>query len=293
MILCVGGVVVDRKLRLHATAVPASSNPASASVGSGGVARNVAENLANLGVEVALVSRIGDDEAGRTVLAGLGRSGVGADGVAPVPGALTAEYVAVLQPSGDLLVAAAVMDVLDGIALDDVLRHWPTGPDDRVFADANLTPETLAGVVGHARRTGIRLALDAVSVPKAARLPRDLTGVDLLFCNLDEAVALAGGGDAARQPVGLARVIRQRGVRSVVLTLGAHGALLAGPDGDQLIPAGRASVVDVTGAGDALVAMTLARLVAGDREPDAVRRGVERASQTLASPLSVLPGVTA
>ena len=54
-VLCAGGAVVDRLLHLHAPAVPATSNPARAAASYGGVARNVAENLARLGVDVGLV----------------------------------------------------------------------------------------------------------------------------------------------------------------------------------------------------------------------------------------------
>ena len=57
--------MLDRTLRLAAAPVPGSSNPARMSTGFGGVARNVAENLARLGVPVALVSRVGDDDSGR------------------------------------------------------------------------------------------------------------------------------------------------------------------------------------------------------------------------------------
>ena len=99
--------MLDRTLRLAATPVPGSSNPARMSTGSGGVARNVAENLARLGVPVALVSRVGDDDSGRELLAGLDRAGVDRSAMREVAGAATAQYVALLDPAGELVIAAA------------------------------------------------------------------------------------------------------------------------------------------------------------------------------------------
>ena len=55
-VVCIGGLNIDRKLRLLAEALPASSNPCEAHETPGGVVRNVAENLARLGLPVALVA---------------------------------------------------------------------------------------------------------------------------------------------------------------------------------------------------------------------------------------------
>ena len=63
-ILCIGGAVLDRKFRLDGPWLPGTSNPARSSRSFGGVARNICENLARLGVATALVTRVGADEAG-------------------------------------------------------------------------------------------------------------------------------------------------------------------------------------------------------------------------------------
>ena len=107
MILCVGGAVVDRKYTLTSHAVAATSNPAVATTSWGGVARNVAENLARLGVPVSLVSRVGDDAAGADLLRHTAAAGVDVSGV--LVGGTTAEYVAVLDPAGDLVLGVAAM----------------------------------------------------------------------------------------------------------------------------------------------------------------------------------------
>jgi hypothetical protein len=67
MIICVGGAVLDRKYRLIEPVVMATSNPAEGFRSFGGVGRNICENLARLGADVAFVSVVGDDENGRTI----------------------------------------------------------------------------------------------------------------------------------------------------------------------------------------------------------------------------------
>jgi len=62
MIACICGAHIDRRGVLRAPAVFGTSNPGDVRVDFGGVARNVAHNLARLGCAVTLLSRIGDDD---------------------------------------------------------------------------------------------------------------------------------------------------------------------------------------------------------------------------------------
>lgn len=68
LIVCIGGAHLDRRGILRAPLVLGTSNPGAIRTDLGGVARNVAQNLANLGCRVLLCSRVGNDEAGRQVL---------------------------------------------------------------------------------------------------------------------------------------------------------------------------------------------------------------------------------
>ena len=281
-VVCVGGAVVDRKYVLRSGIVLGTSNPASSSVSAGGVARNVAENLARLGVPSSLVARVGDDAAGADLLRHTASAGV--DVSAVVAAGSTAEYVAVLDPHGELVLGVAAMEVLEGLSVADVTAAWPSG--GWVFADCNPPARVLAAAVARARETGVPLAVDAVSTPKAVKLPRDLTGVAVLFCNGDEARALAGAhlsdDDAAAD-------LHRAGAGAVVLTRGSGGVLLADDDGIRSLAAHPAAVVDVTGAGDALVAGTLAGLVAGEHLDRAAAEGVRLAAWTVESPHTVRP----
>jgi pseudouridine kinase len=275
------------------------------------VARNVAENLALLGVPVRLCSRVGDDDAGQQLRSGLAARGVGVQAVTIVPGEPTAQYVAVLDPAGDLVLGAAAMDVLDGITPADLDAAWPSR-GEWLFLDCNLTAGVLAAALARARQDGTPVAVDVVSGPKAPRLAAapapgaGLAGVTVLFCTLDEGRALVSalaaaspdaGADAGPELPGavlVAAVLVAAGAAAVVVTLGASGVIIAdAAAGPRRVAAVPADVADVTGAGDALVATTLARLVAGDALDAAVRLGVVAASLTVAVPWSVRPDLAA
>jgi pseudouridine kinase len=302
-VVCAGGAVLDRKFHLSVPSVAGTSNPAGVSTSSGGVARNVAENLAGLltghDVQVELVSAIGDDDAGATLLAHLSRRGVDVRSVRVRPGEATAQYVAVLEPGGDLTIGIAAMDVLERVDVEALDRAWLSDPSDGwLFCDTNLSAPVLGHAVRRARAEGTRLAVDAVSTLKVVRLPPDLTGISLLSCNRDEARAWLAehGRPAGGSDLDLAARLQAAGAGAVLLTRGAEGVVVADGDGVQELPAAPATVLDVTGAGDALVAGTLAALVIADR-PDppnrpellaAVRSGIQRAARTVASPDSVL-----
>ncbi len=283
--LCIGGAVLDRKLHALAPIRPATSNPARGTTSFGGVARNVAETLARLGGSVRLASCVGEDDAGQALLAHLAEAGVDATLVETVAGAATAQYVALLAPDGGLHVAAADMAILERIygALARSALHDAAGVD-WTFADCNAPAEALGHMIADARRGGHRLAIDAISLAKAARLPANLAGIGCLFLNRDEAAVVLG---ADTDPETMGRALLARGAERVVLTLGARGALACEQDSCLHVPAEQASVLDVTGAGDAMIAGVLTVLAAGGALPDAVRFGAGVAARTVASADSV------
>jgi pseudouridine kinase len=294
-ILCFGGAAIDRGYRLAQPPVAGTSNPAViAAFGHGGVARNVAETLARLGLATELVTAVGDDSAGREVLAMIEALGTETEAVRIVVGAETAHYLAVTDPAGELVIGIAAMDVLDRLDAGLVAEAAPRlAAADWVFAECNAAAGALADLAALRRRSPFRLALDAVSTVKALRLPGDLAGIDVLFLNHDEAAALTGvpvpvlGGDV-EGAAALAGALAARGAGSVVLTIGSAGALVCESGGTPAhLPAVPATVVDVTGAGDALVAGTLSRLSRGAALQEAVRFGMALAAVTLETAASV------
>ena len=293
-IACLGGAVLDRKYHARNPLIAATSNPAHGSRSFGGVARNVAENLARLGVDMCFVSVVGDDEGGRALLRHLQELGIDVDSVEMTDNHPTAEYVAVLGPDNDLALGIADMDVFEAFSADVLGRAWPAlAACDWVFMDCNLPAATIAALMARKCEARFRLAVDTVSSPKALRLPGDLSAIDLLFTNEDEANALLGLGPAERlSAIEAATALRGRGAANVVVTMGARGSAIITEAGTRFQDAFPARPVDITGAGDAMIAGTLFALLSGASLDAAARTGALVAALTVESHSSVRPDLS-
>ena len=192
-ILCLGGATIDRSYAPLGKLLRGSSNPVVGRTGFGGVARNVAETLSRLGIATALVAAIGRDQAGTQIVDDLTARGIDTRRIAWRADQATAQYIAILDEHAALAYGLSDMAILESLTVDDVAQACGAAVDAAwIFADCNLSTAALARLIAHARDRPVRLALDAVSIAKAARLPRDLRGTDLLFLNRDEAQALSG-----------------------------------------------------------------------------------------------------
>jgi pseudouridine kinase len=289
-VICLGGATLDRKLRTLHPLQTGTSNPVTGERAFGGVARNVCENLARLGVPAALATLVGDDENGRELVRNLAAAGADISLVATRADLRTAEYTAVLDAHGGLAFGLADMAIFDAFQPADIGRLGADFAAARwVFADCNLPEAVLADLVSRARNAGFKLAIDPVSVAKAARLPRDMTGIDLLVLNRDEAATMLG---EHVEPERAAQDLRERGAASVILTDGAKGLLAVDHTDAVHVPAESVVVRDVTGAGDALIAAVIAGLISGTTLAEAAKVGTHIAAMTVAYAATVCDGLS-
>ncbi|MCY7400089.1 MAG: winged helix-turn-helix transcriptional regulator [Nocardioides sp.] len=288
----VGGANVDLKARSAARATPATSNPGHASMTPGGVGRNIAENLARLGDRVDLVSIVGRDALGDNLLEHTAAAGVRIEHVARTDQP-TGTYTAVLDMDGELLVAIADMEATAELgpqqlhAARDVIA-----PAGVLVLDGNLSREAFDHALDLGR--GVRSVFEPVSVPKAALLKEAVDGrLHAVTPNRDELAALTDLPTRTDRQVRVAaRALHDRGVELVWIRLGARGSLLSSVDDVLEIEALPATVDDVTGAGDAMLAAFCHVLLAGGSAQDAARFGHAAAALTIASPHTVRPDLT-
>ncbi|MGW6897450.1 ribokinase [Streptomyces sp. NBC_00624] len=227
----------------------------------GGKGANQAVAAARLGARTALLARVGDDAHGRLLLESQRAAGVDTGGV-QVGGAPTGVALITVDPSGDNSIvvspgANARLTPGDIRAADGLLAGARV-----VSAQLEIPLETVAEVV-RSRPTGSRFVLNP-SPP--APLPADvLAACDPLVVNEHEARFTLGDA-AGPGPADWARGLLALGPRSVVVTLGAQGALVAdGRTGTVvLVPSPRVDAVDTTGAGDAFTAALAWRLSLGE-----------------------------
>ncbi|WP_249696197.1 PfkB family carbohydrate kinase [Stappia sp. WLB 29] len=279
-----------------------TSTPAALAVRPGGVATNVARALARLDCRIALAGRLGREAEADGLLVQLMAEGVDTAAIrrSDLP---SGRYLALHDPDGTL--AAAVVDARITETLEPGALLPLTKAQEEAgcwFLDANLPQPLLAELAETAGER--RLAADAVSRAKAARLGPILPRLDLLFCNRAEAAALLRQDERQQEPddggAEAANALVEAGVRAVVVTRGAAPVLLATRSGIDEISLttcdGAAAppprIVDVTGAGDALIAGTLAGLEHGFPLARAVAAGMRAAALTLESPGAVADTLT-
>lgn len=283
--MVVGGANLDVKAHSARPVVPATSNPGTTTLAPGGVGRNVAEALARLGTPTALVAAVGVDAFGDLVLEATAGAGVDVSGVRRID-ARTGTYTAVLDADGELVAGVADMVATGLLAPTDVEAAARAITGARlVVLDGNLAPATLDRAFDLAVGAGVPVVLEPVSVPKArllAPLLRADRPVFLATPNSDELTAL--GGLAA---------LHEHGVERVWVRQGARGSVLSEGSGETAIPAVAVErVVDVTGAGDAMLAGFCHALLAGAATAEAAAYGHAAASLTVASEHTVRPDLT-
>ncbi|WEF30870.1 carbohydrate kinase [Pseudoduganella chitinolytica] len=300
-VLCIGAANLDRKLRTLGALRMGTSNPASAEEAYGGVARNIAENLARLGSSCALLTALGDDAAGQALRAHAEGAGIDMTGSLKLPGCATGTYTAVLDGAGEMVVALADMALYDYLTPAFLAGRQPQrSAASLVVADLNLPEASVALLLGDAQRGGMqrdaaRLVIVAVSQPKMARLPRDLRGLRLLILNRGELEARAGRPLPTEAHVREAcRTLQAEGAQDIVVTCGAAGVYHTVPGDLRWLPAQEVpNVVDVTGAGDAFAAAVCWSLAEGDGDLTAAcTRGLHAAALTVQSPHTVSPALT-
>ena len=295
-VLVIGSAGLDIVGRAGAPLRPGTSNPGLLRFSYGGVARNVAENLARLGSQVILVSAVGGDDQGAQLLAHMRGVGVDVGSCLVVPGSETAAYLALLDEGGKLHLALDDMSVTDAITPDHIRRFQPLFRSaTAVFVDANLSPAALSAVFTQARRAKVPVVADPTSVSLASRLQPHLNSIWMITPNETEASTLCPHpvphADRNRA-LDAARHLVAEGIDIAVITMAEFGVAYASANSSGHVPAVETEVLDPTGAGDALTAALLFSLQNGIPLDEAVRLAASAAALTLRTQGTVVPDLS-
>jgi ribokinase len=239
----------------------------------GGKGANQAVAAARLGAEVAFIARLGADMFGDRAIDGYRAEGINADAIVRDPSAPSGVALIMVGKDGENSIAVAP-GANSRLTPEDIeAAEALIARADVVLVQLEVPLETVMAAARIARRQGACVILNPAPAPDYA-VPADLlSSVDVLTPNHVEARRLSGlGPEAGREAV--ARELLARGPGAVVMTLGAEGALAAGPWGMTHVPGFEVTPVDTTAAGDAFNA---GLAVALSRDPDdllaAVRYG--------------------
>lgn len=226
----------------------------------GGKGANQAVAAARMRAATHLIGRVGTDDLGDALLAGLRNDGVEVRGVLRDSEAPTGVALIGVDASGNnsIIVSSGANARVSEVDLD--AAQSVVGQGGVLVANFEVPADVVmvAAARSRASRGQVILNLAPALVPPDGLLAR----VDVLVVNETEGAMLAGRAGA---PADLAAELLTRGPRSVVLTVGAEGAWVAQSDGVVHLRGHRVQVVDSTAAGDAFIGALAAELARGAR----------------------------
>lgn len=291
-VIVVGGAGVDLIGRLDGELRVGTSNPARIRTSFGGSARNVAENLARLGRNVILLTAVGNDQNGEQLLDQAQAAGVDINHVLVTDEHPTGSYLGVVDPNGELQFA------LDDInATSALTAQYIRSLKDQfsqaslVVIDANLPKKTMQAIFKQAQRVKIPVCADPTSTYLAGQLRPFLDELYFVTPNQGEASVLCEREFENSHPedaLDVAKCLVGFGVEIVLITLAEFGVVYATSETSGHVPAMRTTIIDPTGAGDALNATVIHSLLNDFPLDDAIRLGITAASLTLRYPGTVI-----
>ena len=293
-VLVIGTSIMDTKGQALGPLMPGTPNPGHVRISAGGVGRNVAENLARLGVPTILFSAVGDDEEGRYLLKRTAEAGVDVSQVLVTSNHPTGEYLVVLDEMGAPAVSISDTSIVEEVTPSYIHQHRRYFKNAAmVILDANLSPATIASILKAAKREGVPVCADPTAVALAPKLRRHLPELYMVTPNMREAEVLCGECIGSRdEAIAVASSLVRMGVQVAIIALAELGVAYASAEMSGHVPAFPCEVVDLTGAGDALTAGVVFGLLNEMPLDEAVRLGAAAAAFTVQNRETVHSGLT-
>lgn len=268
-ILVVGSINMDLVVR-----VPHSPMPGETVLGGnfetfpGGKGANQAVAAARMGGEVTMVGRVGTDDFGDALIQSLVDNQVKTTQVIKDPEAATGIAMIAVAADGENLIVVASGANME-VSADDVLRTQELMQDtDLLLIQLECPLEAVTAAIDLAKAYDVPVVLNPAP---AQTLPQSmLEKLDYLTPNETEIKMLAEEDDVEKS----IQKIRNWGVRTLVITLGANGARIISDEIDRHLPAYSITAVDTTAAGDAFNGALSVALAEGKPLMESVQYGM-------------------
>lgn len=255
-ILVLGASIVDIFGFCGISYAQRDSIPGHIKISFGGVCRNIAENLARVGVNTQFISTLGDDENGKSILEHSRKLGYNMENSLFLEGESTPTYLAILNHQGEMESA-----VVDMESLNKMDEAFVDGKHE-VFENAEYTivdsdnPILLEYILKKYQGKS-KFILDPVSAKKAKKIRHLVKYFHTIKPNRFETEALCGFKIETNDDLKKAgRFFIEQGVKNVFISLDADGIYYITSEGEEgtLACCESINVKNVTGAGDSFVA---------------------------------------
>ena len=248
-VICIGAAFVDELFHMQEEMIMGSTVPASVSKTAGGVSRNIAHQLALLGVNVQLISAFGNDSDGDWLKQTCTNANVKLDASITKEG-LSGKYTAILNLDASLFTGFLTNAATNLITPQHLEKHKALlQTASYLLADANVSVDAGEWLLAFTNETGIPLILEPVSVPPARKFKDvNLSGLHLITPNEDELPVLCS--EKALFTQHQIEELINKGVENVWLHNGNLGSAIYNKERSITLHAPEIEIVDCTGAGD-------------------------------------------
>ena len=288
----VGGVNMDIGGRPHQKLVAQDSNPGQVRMSLGGVGRNIAHNMALLGVDVRMLTAYGDDLHGQKIAASCSELGIDLSHALRLSDEATSTYLYITNEAGEMALAVSDMSVCQRITPSYLASNLPLLQHAQVIVcDANLPQESLVYL---AENCTVPIFCDPVSTIKAEKLRPILGRLHTLKPNRLEAELLSGIPIHNKEDVEkAAKVLLDTGLRRVFISLGADGCYGASHTQQLWMPNLPVKMVNTTGCGDAFMAALVWAYLEGTDLASTMLAGLAAAGIAIETQQTINPAMSA
>mgnify|MGYP000740785904 CR=1 FL=1 len=290
-VVVVGGVNLDIGGRPHGELVAADSNPGQVRMSLGGVGRNIAHNMALMGLDVRMLTAFGDDMNAQRIAASCGELGIDISQCLTVPGGATSTYLFITDGHGDMALAVSDMEIYQHMTPAFLAgRSRLLHNAQLIVVDTNIPAESIAWLADNVR---LPIFADPVSTAKAEKLRPVLGKLHTLKPNRLEAELLSG--IAITDEASLHRAadaLLETGLQRVFISLGADGVLAADRTEHLLLPVLPAQMTNTTGCGDAFMAAITWAYLRGLSLEDTARAGLAASAIAMEGAETINPALS-
>lgn len=269
----VGGVNIDISGTPSTKLLSGDSNPGVISTAAGGVGRNIAENLARLGLDVRMVTALGNDDNGARIRSNCQEVGIDLSYSVTIPGARTSTYLCLNDVDGDVLGAVSDMAIYDNMTPEMLAPALSMlNGAALVVLDANLSREAIKWLCSSIEAP---IFADPVSVKKAGHFADVLDKLTALKPNRPEASLLSGVEIRTEEDLPLAaQAFFAKGLHQVFISLGGRGVYFNDGRESGILHCLPTPVHNTNGCGDAFLAAAAMASLKGCSLKDMARHGL-------------------
>ena len=288
----VGGVNVDIGGRSDQKLVAADSNPGKVSISLGGVGRNIAHNMSLMGVDVKMLTAVGEDVHGNRVVESCAQLGIDISHALRPSDCATSTYLYIADDQGEMAIAISDMVICDRITPGYLAANSLVLQNARVVvADTNIPAESLVWL---AEICTAPLFCDPVSTIKAEKLKPILHRIHTLKPNRLEAELLSGVPIREKRDAELAaKALIEKGVQRVFISMGTDGVYAATADEQLWLQNLPGDMVNTTGCGDSFMAALVWAYLQEMDLRDSALAGLAAGAITMESTETINPAMSA